>query len=328
MKSKIRRYAENHPSYTRLKARLRATRLKRSRVSLYTILKVFFHKLGTDDIFERANAVAFSFTLATFPGIIFLFTLIPYIPVPEMSTQILDFLREVMPYSIYEATATTIEDILSRRRGGLLSFVFFFALFMSTNGMMSLISAFSSCYKTHDDRSYLRVRLIATSLTFMLVFVLFLAMMLLIVGQLIINFLVEHQLLDSDYLFYLIVTLRFAVLFFIFLFAISLIYYVAPTIKDKWPFISPGSIIATLLMLAISFGFSYYINSFGTYNKLYGSIGVLIAYMVWIYFLSFVLLIGFEVNASIDKAASDVRKRRLSAARNRKGSYSSPQKSK
>jgi membrane protein len=309
-------------------ARLRAVRLKRAKVSLYTIIKIFLHKVSNDDIFERANAVAFSFTLATFPGIIFLFTLIPYIPIPEMSTQVMDFLRDIMPHSVYEATEATVQDILGRRRGGLLSFVFFFALFMSTNGMMSLISAFSSCYKTHDNRSYLRIRLIATSLTFMLVFVLFLAMMLLIVGQLVINFLMEHKLLDSDYLFYLIVTLRFAVLFFIFLFAISLIYYVAPTVKDRWAFISPGSIISTLLMLGISFGFSYYINNFGTYNKLYGSIGVLIAFMVWIYFLSFVLLIGFEVNASIDKAVTDLKKRKQERSRAKAGKPSAQSPSK
>lgn len=92
------------------------------------------------------------------------------------------------------------------------------------------------------------------------------------------------------------------IIFVVYLITISIIYYFAPAIHKKWQFFSPGSLIATLLCIAVSFGFSYYINSFGTYNKLYGSIGAMIAMMVWLFMLSVILLLGFEFNASIDKA--------------------------
>ncbi|MTI30966.1 YihY/virulence factor BrkB family protein, partial [Xanthovirga aplysinae] len=98
----------------------------------------------------------------------------------------------------------------------------------------------------------------------------------------------------------------------------SCIYYFAPKILHR-TFFSPGSILATLLTLGISFVFSYYLNNFGAYNKLYGSIGVLIAIMIWFYILSLVLLLGFELNASIDKALSDYRRKLVKGNRKDEG---------
>ncbi|MTI31674.1 YihY/virulence factor BrkB family protein, partial [Xanthovirga aplysinae] len=195
MKSRIQHYVQNIRSYNRLIERLRATRLKESEVSWYTIIQIFLRKIVQDNVFQVANGVAFSFTLATFPAIIFLFTLIPYIPVEGLDHQIMDFLKEVMPSSLFKSTAATINDILSRRRGGLMSFGFAFALLMSTNGMAALMAAFNRCRHTRESRGFLKLRWVAGVLTFLLVIVLLLAIFLLIVGQQIINFLVDHNFL-------------------------------------------------------------------------------------------------------------------------------------
>ena len=293
------------PLFVKLIKVLKRVRLKKRGVSLYDIVEVFLEKLRNDEIITRANGVAFNFTLAIFPAIIFVFTLIPYIQIselPDLNLEIMKFLREVMPASMYDTAASTIEDIISKRRGGLLSFGFIFSLFLATQGMMALMKAFNKCYRTVESRSFIKARLIATSLTFMLALVLFSAIILLIVGQQVIDFVVELEwLLIDDYVFYLVLGLRFIVLFLIFLIAISSIYYLAPAVHDRWEFFSAGSLTATLLSLAVTFGFSFYINNFGAYNKFYGSIGVLIALMVWLSFLSIIILIGFEINASIDK---------------------------
>jgi membrane protein len=138
----------------------------------------------------------------------------------------------------------------------------------------------------------------------MLAIVLFIAMFLLVIGQQVIDFLQAAPWIDVDsYVFILVFALRFIVLFFIFVVAISSIYYLAPAIHDRWQFFSPGSLTAAFLSLIVTFGFTFYINNFGTYNKFYGSIGVLIALMIWLSLLSVIMLIGFEINASIDKSS-------------------------
>lgn len=302
MRKRIKEKIRRSKRYLRLLEVLKKVYIRKRSISVYDIIVVFIEKVRNDEIFERANSVAFNFTLAIFPAIIFLFTLIPYIPYPpELDVKILRFLQDVMPYSLYDAAASTIEDIVSKPRGGLLSFGFILALYLATNGMSSLMQAFNKCYRTVERRSFLKTRLIATILTFTLAFVLFLAVLLLIIGQFFITALQSYIFLE-DFVVYLIVVLRFVVVFIIFLTGISCIYYLAPAVHDRWRFFSFGSFIATLLSLAVSYGFSFYINNFATYNKLYGSIGALIAIMIWLFILSVVLLIGFEINASIDKA--------------------------
>jgi membrane protein len=285
---------------------------KHENVSLYKIVKNFIKNLREDEISDRANGVAFNFILATFPAIIFLFTLIPYVTVyfPEITRDsIMGFIRdsELLPASMYDVVATTIMDIVSNQRGGLLTLGFVFALYLSTNGMMALMRAFNACYKTVENRSGLKTRLIATGLTINMTVVLFLAILLLIVGELVLDYIManlhQFQWINLDeFTVYLLLLLRFLVIFIVFFIAISTIYYFGPAIHYNWRFFSIGSFIATLLCLGVSYGFSFYITNFATYNKVYGSIGVLIALMVWIQLITMVLLFGYEINASIHEA--------------------------
>lgn len=281
-------------------------------VSLYRIVKRFLHNLQDDEIMDRANGVAFNFILAIFPAIIFLFTLIPYVTpyFAEINRDsIMDFLRGLadsglMPPNMYEVASTTILDIVSNQRGGLLTLGFLFALILSTNGMLALMRAFNACYKTIENRSALKTRLIATALTINMTITIFVAILLLVIGQLVMEYLMTNvqelvTLNISNFQVSLLFALRFLIIFVTFFLAISTIYYFGPAIHYNWRFFSIGSLVATLLCLAVSYGFSYYITNFGTYNKVYGSIGVLIALMVWVQLITVVLLVGYEINASI-----------------------------
>jgi membrane protein len=290
---------------------LRNVRFKKHEdVSLYKILKIFVKNLHDDEVMDRANGVAFNFILAIFPGTIFLFTLIPFISnyFPEVNTvSIMGFLRDFIPQSMFEVTSSTILDIVSNQRGGLLTLGFFFAMYLSTNGMMALMRAFNACYKTIENRSGIKTRLIATGLTFNMTFVLFLATILLVVGEFVLDYFLSNlhrfEWVNMDaYTVYLLFSLRFLIIFIVFLLAISTIYYFGPSIHYNWRFFSIGSLIATFLCLGVSYGFSFYVTNFGTYNKVYGSIGVMIALMVWIQLITVMLLIGYEINASIHEA--------------------------
>jgi len=313
MKYKYKRYLFEWNPGRILVYWMRRIKFKRwNNVSLYKIMKLFVRNMTQDEILNRANGVAFSFILAIFPAIIFLFTLIPYVSliIPEVNTEsIMSFLGEMLPASMYDVIASTVQDIISNQRGGLLTLGFIFSLYLATNGMMSLMVAFNSCYKTDDRRGGFKMRLIATGLTVNLAVVLFLAIVLLVVGQLALDYVLLHLsefrwLAGIDnFTVYLLFILRFLVIFTVFFLAVSTIYYFGPAIHYNWRFFSIGSFLATLFILAVSYGFSFYITNFGTYNKVYGSIGVLIALMVWIQLVTVVLLIGYEINASIHDAA-------------------------
>jgi len=280
---------------------------KYDNLSLYKFIKIFSYNIEEDEIMDRANGVAYNFILATFPAIIFLFTLLPYISAyfPEVTTvSIMDFIKELVPVSIYDAIASTVFDIISNQRGGLLTFGFLFAVYLSTNGMMALMRAFNACYRTVEQRHWLRMRLTSLGLTLMLALVLFSAIILLIVGQFALDYvtsnLSEFSHLNMDaFTIYMLFVLRFAVIFIVFFIAISFIYYFGPAVHYNWSFFSIGSFLATLAIIGLSYGFSFYITNFGSYNKVYGSIGALIALMVWIQLVTMILLYGYEINASL-----------------------------
>lgn len=298
---RVRRHIRNSRRLRRLKHFLISVRIRNRQVSLFRILVVFIDKLSAADVFERAYGVAYNLTLSVFPAIIFFFALLAYMPFID-NVQAMSFMREVLPPSIYQMADTTIHDILSRPRGGLLSFGVIFALFLATSGMVSLMNAFNRIHQTIEKRPYYKLRGIATFLTLILAFVLALAIALLVVGQIFINWVYHQNAFLEQSLFYLIIVLRFMIMFMFFLLAISSIYYLGPSIKQRWSFISPGSVLATFFCLAASFGFSAYISNFGLYNKLYGSIGALIALMLWIYMVAVIILLGYTLNASIDVA--------------------------
>jgi membrane protein len=290
---------------------------KYENVSLYKIFKTFVKNLTEDEILDRANGVSYNFILAIFPAIIFLFTLIPYVSVffPEINKEsIMQFLGAQLPPSMVDVVSSTVLDIVNNQRGGLLSLGFLFSIYLSTNGTMALMRAFNACYHTIERRSGLKTRLIATGLTFNLAFVVFLAIILLVVGQLVLEYFQDHLTIInlSDFAVYLIFLLRFIVIFIVFFLAISTLYYFGPAIHYNWRFFSVGSLISSLLCLGVTYGFSYYVTNFGTYNKVYGSIGVMIAIMVWVQLVTIVLLIGYEINASVHEA---IRKQALWNAR-------------
>lgn len=294
--------------YLQLIEIIQKVKLGKEKVGLYDAILIFLQKMQDDKLIISANGVAFSFTLAIFPAIIFIFTLTPYIQnfYPEVTNdEIIGFLENILPENLYSAADATIHDIINKQRGGLLSFGFVFTLILATNGMTSLMNAFNSSYKTVETRGFFKMRFIATILTFILAMSVLISVALLVVGQQLLENNSIRELLQDNISIDLIFILRLVILYAIFQVAISSIYSLAPAVHKRWHFLSIGSVFSTLASLIASFGFSYYVNNFGTYNKLYGSIGVLIVLMLWLFILSLILLVGFEMNAALDKVKYD-----------------------
>lgn len=271
-------------------------------VPLYYVVLFLAKALFNGLLSSRAASVSFSFFLAIFPGIIFLFTLIPIIPIDGFQETLLIQLDEVLPAGVKEITRETIVDLISTKRGGLLSFNFFLALLFATNGIFSLTDEFNNTSLFNEKRNYFKQRLIALVLLGILTVLLLTAIALVVFSSELIEYMLLRGYVGKGLQLYLVYAANWLTIFLLYYFAISFLYYLGPAKRKTWQFFSPGSSLATILMIITSVLFSYYVNNLNQYNKIYGSIGTILIVMLWININSFVLLIGFELNASVKKA--------------------------
>jgi len=272
-------------------------------VSLYSVTAFYIEGIIEGAITTRASSLAFNFFLAFFPSVIVLFSLIPYIQIEGFQEELFVLLQDVFPPQTYEATKSTLDDIVNNQHGGLLSIGFLFALYFSTNGVNSLIEAFNATIHIKESRTLLKQRLVSLWLTGILGILLLLAIVFILSTQNFMDYLVEKELI-TEVVRNTILQSKWIILSTLLYAGISCLYYFGPTSTKKWTFLSPGSITATLVMIGTSLAFSYYVDHFAKYNKLYGSIGTLMIVLLWMYFNSIILLLGFELNASIVYAKS------------------------
>lgn len=265
----------------------------------YDVLEFFIKGIKKGSVSVRASSMAYHFFLAIFPAVIFLFTLLPYLPIQNFQVQLFDLLQEILPSNVFLASKNILNDLINNQRSGLLSFGFIAAMYFSTNGVNSMITAFNNTYHSIETRTWIKQRLIALMLTCLFILLLLLSIGLIILGSMALNMLVYYKIIETDIVYYLLLFGKWIVIFLLFFFAISFVYYYAPVKKARWRFISAGGTFATLLSILASLGFSYFINHFGQYNKIYGSIGTIMVIMVWLYINSFAILLGFELNTSI-----------------------------
>jgi len=271
-------------------------------VPLYDVTIFFVKGIQKGAITNRAAALSFNTFLAIFPAIIFFFTLIPYIPIAGFQDSLLSLIRDFIPQQAYDTVEETLLDIVKRPRGGLLSFGFVLAMYFATNSINSLIEAFNQTYHSLETRTKFQQRLVSIALVLVLSILVIVAISLITIGPLIINWFQHHNLLTDGWSVFIISAGKWIITVALLFFAFSLLFYFAPSGKQRFRFISAGSTITTLLFIAASVGFNFYVNNFSKYNKLYGSIGTLIVFMMWIYFIAIILLLGFELNASISAA--------------------------
>ncbi len=257
---------------------------------------------GRGVLVTRASSIAFNMLMALLPATIFLFTLIPFIPVPNFQAELVRLFESFLPVAAYELLESTIIEVITKKSGTLLVVMFFATIIFSTNGIHALMHAFNVSAHDFAGRTWLQQRKIAI---FMLLFILFMfsaAGALIILSRSVVNRLVEMGVIEFNLVFYIIMAVKWLLIIIMLFFAISTLYYLVPARRKDFRYISPGGIVATTLFIITSLGFSGYVNHFGQYNKLYGSIGTLIVILIWLYLNSIALLVGFELNVSIKAA--------------------------
>ncbi len=269
-------------------------------VPIFNVLVFLFLELRNVDMMLRANAVAFSIILSTFPALIVLITLIPYMPVGDIDLVLINTLDEFLPSASMNAVMDIVHDLVNNPRGSLLSIGIFMTLFFASSGMLDLMRGFEKAghKKTFKKRSYLMERWLAIKMIFLVVVLLLVSTVFIVAGNQIIMLLFTF--LDLDQLTKTgLSTLRWVLSFVILYTVISILFRYGPPLKKKFPFVSPGALVSSVLCVMASVLFSLYVDNFGRYNEIYGSLGAFIVIMIWLQANSFIILVGFELNASI-----------------------------
>jgi membrane protein len=272
-------------------------------VPLSSVFRFVVKGFGKGVLVTRASSIAFNLLMALLPASIFLFTLIPFIPVPNFRQELIRLFESITPSEAFNLLESTIVEVITTKRGGLLLFMFIATIVFSTNGIHAIIHAFVVSSHKFKTRSWINQRKISIVLLVLVVFMIAISGFLLIYGKMAIVKLEALDFLEKNIVYYLLLILKWVVIILLLFLAISFLYWLAPAKRSDFRFASPGSIVATLLFIVTSIGFSAYVNRFGPYNRLYGSIGTLIVIMIWLYLNSIALLIGFELNVSIRDAS-------------------------
>lgn len=252
----------------------------------------------------RASSIAFNLLMAFLPASIFLFTLIPFIPVHNFQKELIRLFENILPSNAFNYLETTIIDIVTRKSRVLLIFMFLATILFSTNGIHAIIHSFVVSAHSFKTRSWIHQRKISLLLLTIVIFMTFAGGILLIYEKVAVNRLVEYHIIKRTLVIDILIFLKWMIIVLLVFLTISFLYYYAPAKRTGFRFVSAGSTLATFLFIITSLGFSAYVNKFGQYNKLYGSIGTLMVILIWLYLNSIAILIGFELNVSIRSAGA------------------------
>lgn len=274
-------------------------------IPLYQVAVFFLKAITRGSVTSRASATAFNFFLAIFPAIIFIFTIIPYLPVENFDQTLLALLRDIIPENAYLTIESTVYDIATRKQGGLLSIGFLMAFYFSTNGINSLILAFNMSIHTTETRKWFFQRLISLLLLVIFTLLTIIAISLISAGSFALDYLKGYGYIQDWFSYYALFGAKWLILIALFFFCISFIFYLGPAKKTRFRFISAGSTLSTVLSVLTCLGFDFYVSNFSKYNALYGSIGTILIIQLWIYFNAIALITGFELNVSIKSAKRD-----------------------
>lgn len=281
---------------------------------LYDVVLFLSRQIKKEGLKIRAAAISFNLLMAIPPFLIFLFTLVPYLPGQrDFTKELLGLIRDLTPNRDTYVWVRDFMDDFTKPRGGLLSIGFITAGFFASNAMLGIMSSFDRSLHVmyRRKRNFLQSRWTALKLTFFIAIIFMASILLLITQGSVLRTLLLWMNIESDSIRWWINSLRWVIIIALIYYAIGLIYRFAPAIQNKWKINSPGTILATFLIIVLTVLFSYWVNNFGTYNKVYGSIGTVIILMSSFFFNSLILLIGFELNVSINHLRMESGTRRL-----------------
>lgn len=268
-------------------------------ITIAVVLKYLWKEIQRDDIVTRSNSMAYCFFLSIFPGLLVLLTLLPYLPLGDIVATFRKGYIDLLPRDMARYMDNVIVEMTQTSRTGLLSLSIILALIFASNGVLSMVKGFHKSYEmTYKVQNTFQQRWRAFWLTILLGVLFIGSLVTIILGKPIMLKVLSFTGISQDnYHFYNFV--RWLGVFFIYYFSITITYTFGPAYRNKEKLFSPGATVSTILSVISSFGFAIYVENFSNYNEIYGSIGALMLILVWLQINSFIILLGYELNASI-----------------------------
>jgi len=273
-------------------------------VSRWQFAKDLYYEIGEDQVFNGAAALAYYFFLAIFPAIIFLLSLLPYLPIHNLHQVIIDSIAQVLPPAAANSLEGAVNDVLLNKRSGLLSFGAVLTLWAASSGLYAIMQQLNVTYDVNEMRPYWRVRGLAILLTLFFT-VLIATGFTLIVGGGVLETWLTSEIGVGAVLLIVFNLFRWLVISGLLASGFAITYYFGPDVEQKFKFISPGSFIAVIVMATATVAFRMYVEHFNNYTASYGSIGAVIILMLWLYIVGLVLIVGSEINALIEHYAPE-----------------------
>jgi len=269
-------------------------------MSLYEVLEMYIIGIVKGALTSRAGGIAYSFFMAIFPFLLFLLTLIPSIPIKNFQGALMSLIQETLPPETFGAVQPILDDIILKQDNGLLSFGFIVSLFLMTNGVNAIFGGFEYSYHVKEVRSVVRAYIISLGTSLVMTLFLIITIALTILYGVGVNILKDKDWLDEGDIFWL--QLGTGALFVFMIFTIvSMLYHFGTKQGKQSSFFSAGAIFTTLLSVFTFYLFGIYVVEFSKYNELYGSIGTLLILMLFVWLNAIILLLGFELNATINR---------------------------
>lgn len=279
------------------------------RVPIYKVFRILLKEIMSPIMILRAKAIAYSFFMAIFPSVIFLFSLISYLPFPNITNDIIGYLKNIMPNKqMVDVFIPIINDVVTKPKVGIMSIGFIFIILFMKNGVITMMQSFNIHFNRNSGSNFIKNQILSIVITFIILFLFLVTIILLVLGKEIMTIIFNFFDYDGAFLKLLIDLLRYSISIALNFIVISILYYLGPSVRPlTFKIFTPGSIAATSLIVLVSLLFSYYIKNFGNYNKLYGSLGTILLTLVWLYWNSLAILIGYELNRSIQSLKNPTR---------------------
>ncbi|MGG3855942.1 YihY/virulence factor BrkB family protein [Caldifermentibacillus hisashii] len=260
--------------------------------SINWVLDLYKRIIRHDSLGYSAQ-LAYFFLLSLFPLLITMFSLLPYLPLK--TEDIMYFISDFAPGETITFIDSTLDTLLEKHNGGILSFGIIATLWAASNGMNAIIRAMNLAYEIDDDRPFFIVRGLSVLLTIVMIAVFIIALLLPVFGKHI-GIYISSKFGYTDQFIDTWNTIRFSLSSVILFIVFSAVYFLTPNRKMKCATVIPGAVFSTIGWVLASLGFSFYVNNFGNYTFMYGSLGVIIVLMIWFYITGAVLIIGGEIN--------------------------------
>ena len=267
-------------------------------LSLYDILELYVLGIFKGAFSYRASSIAFSFFMALFPFALFILNLIPFIPLENFQADFLEFVEEGVPPNTYDAIEAILRDIMETSHQGLLSSGFILSILLMTNGINAILGGFEMSAHITITRGFFRQYFISLAISLVLSMILLITVAAIVIAEVMIQKInIRGYFADVS----VIEWSRYGFILLMILITTSILYKFGAKETSSIAFISYGAVFTTILIVISSYIFGIYVTKFAKYNELYGSIGTLLVLMFYIWINCMVLLLGFELNATISK---------------------------